>query len=86
MMRTLLVISVSLFLVVASLQADAKHYSGPFLTPSPKHQLKGTTTISGRRLLTDDGDNEKNKAHGNTASPSTVDQTHHNVVDAHNNP
>ena len=86
-MRTFLVISVALFLVVARLQADAMHH-GPFLNPRepPNQQLKGTTTISGRLLLTDDGDNENNKANGNSASPNTGGQNHHNVVDAHHNP
>ena len=80
-MRTLLVLSVALFLVVASLQADAKRVSIPEAPIGDK--LKGSATISGRRLLQNDNDNEKNKANGKSTYSPTGDQTHRVVINAH---
>ena len=81
-MRTLLVLSLALFLVVACLQADAKRINIPEDPPAEK--LKGTTTISGRRLLgNDNDDNENNKAHGTANDPNTEGSTHRNVINGH---
>ena len=81
-MRTLLVLSVALFLVVASLQADAKRVVS-IPSPEPGDKLKGSATISGRRLLQNDDDKEKNKANGRSTYSPTDDQTHRIVTNAH---
>ena len=86
-MRTLLVLSLALLLVVACLQADAKKVNIPE-DPTAGGEMKGTTTITGRRLLNTDGDNEKNQAHGQSGSTTNSPTDgeaygHRNVDDSH---
>ncbi|PON93163.1 hypothetical protein TorRG33x02_110690 [Trema orientale] len=87
-MRTLLVISVALFLVVACMQVDAIPKPVPIPEDPTRGKSKGTAAISGRRLLNDDDDSDiKNTANGESTTDSpTGGENHRYIINAHPNP
>ncbi|PON64931.1 hypothetical protein PanWU01x14_121080 [Parasponia andersonii] len=88
-MRTLLVISVALFLVVACMQVDAIPKAVPIPEDPSRGKSKGTAAISARRLLNDDGDDTdiKNTANGeSTTNSATGGENHRYIINAHPNP